>query len=328
MHCSTIGIIVTLVLGILMAPYTAEAQQAGKLPRVGVLLSGSPERHAPHIEAFQRGLHELGYVKGQTIALEYRFAEGRFDRLSGLAAELVGLQVDVLVAGGATLRAAKNATSTIPIIMVNVQNPVETGYVASLARPGGNITGLTQVTSELSGKRLELLKETVPGIARVAVLWNAAGAGMSLSFGETQIAAKALGIQLQPLQVRRPDDFAQAFEAAIKERADAFITFGDPLTNTHRSRIIDFAAQSRLPTLYTNREFVDEGGLMSYGPNVPELYRRAALYVDKILKGAHPADLPVEQPMRFELVINLKTAKALGLTLPPALLFQADAVLQ
>jgi putative ABC transport system substrate-binding protein len=317
-----------LAFVLLVTPLAADAQPPRKVPRVGVLLSGSPERHALHIEAFQRGPHELGYVEGRNIALEYRFADGKFDRLSGLAAGLVGLPVDIIVAGGPALRAAKNATSAIPIIMVNVQNPVETGYVASLARPGGNITGLTQVTAELSGKRLELLKETVPGLSRVAVLWNAASAGMALSFGETQIAARALGVHLHPLQVRRPDDFDHAFEAAIKEQADALITFGDPLTNTHRSRIIDFAAQRRLPALYTNREFVDAGGLISYGPNTLDIYRRAAIYMDKILRGANPKDLPVEQPMKFELVINLRAAKALGLTISSTLLFQADEVIK
>jgi putative ABC transport system substrate-binding protein len=236
--------------------------------------------------------------------------------------------VNIIIVSGPTIRAAKQATTTIPIVMVAVYNPVEVGLIASLARPGANITGLAYLTAEISGKRLGLLKETVPGISHVAVLWNPASEGMSLSFGETQVAARALGVQLLPLQVRRPDDFESAFEAATRERANALITYGDPLTNTHRKRIVDFAAQRRLPAIYTGREFVDEGGLMSYGPNVPELWRRAATYVDKILKGAHPADLPVERPMRFELVINLKTAKALGLTIPPVLLFQADAVLQ
>jgi putative ABC transport system substrate-binding protein len=330
MRLSALGFLVTLALSLLVVPLAA-APPLAKVPRIGVLWDGSPTAagFTNRINAFQQGLRDLGDVEGQNFAMEVRFTEGQSDSMPALAAELVQLPVDVIVVSGADpLRAAKEATSTIPIVMIGGTFPVAPGYIASFARPGGTITGLTHLTPELSGKRLELLKEAIPGLSRVAVLWNGDSPAMGLAFGETQVAARALGVQIQPLQVRQPADFESAFEAALSERTDALITFGDPLTNTHRRRIMEFAAQSRLPTMYTSREFVDAGGLMSYGPNVPEMWRRGASYVDKILKGVKPAELPVEQPMRFELVINLKVAQALGFTIPPTLLFQADEVIR
>jgi putative ABC transport system substrate-binding protein len=317
-----------LIFGLLAAPLATDAQQPLKIPRIGLLRSGSPAD--PYVEAFRQGLRALGYVEGQNLIIEYRYAEGKLDRLSELAAELVRLKVDIIITSGeASIRAAKRTTRTIPIVMANSGDPVESGLVASLAQPGGNITGLSALSPELSGKALELLKETFPKLSRVAVLWNPANAAKVLDFRESQVAAKALGVQLQSLEVRSPDDFDRAFGAAMRERAEALSVRADAVvTVVHRKRIVDLTAKNRLPAIYELTEFVDAGGLMSYGPSVSDNFRRAATYVDKILKGAKPADLPVEQPTKFELVVNLKTAKALGLTMPQSILLRADQVLQ
>jgi len=315
---------------LLAAPLAAGAQQPAKVPRIGYLSPLSPPADSIRIEAFRQGLRDLGYVEGQNIAIEYRYAEGRFDRLPDLAAELVRLKVEVIVAASTPgILAAKNATSTIPIVMTLSADPVPTGLVSSLARPGGNITGLSLLSGELNQKRLELLKEVVPNLSRVAALWNPANPASRFQLKETEAAARVLGVQLQPLEVRGPDpDFEGAFQAATRGRAGALITPDDLLIFIHRTRIVDFAAKKRLPAMHGFRELADAGGLMSYTANRPHLFRGAAMYVDKILKGAKPADLPVEQPTKFELVINLKTAKALGLTIPPSLLGRADEVIQ
>ncbi len=317
-----------LTLGTLSAPLAAEAQ-AGKVARIGHLSFGSATPGSRLDEAFRQGLRELGYVEGQNIVIEYRWAEGRAERLPDLAAELVSLKVDIIVAAGTPAPlAAKHATRTIPIVMSSAGDPVGSGLVASLARPGGNVTGLSTFTRELAAKRLQLLKEVVPGVSRVAVLWNAANPYAVLNMRETQAAARTLGVQVQSLEVRGPDDFENALPAAIKGRAGALIVVDDPLTYLYRMRIADFAARNRLPATYGFREFAEAGGLMAFGANLADLYRRAAIYVDKILKGAKPAELPVEQPTKFELIINLKTAKALGLTVPQSVLVRADEIIQ
>ena len=268
-------------------------------------------------------------MEGKNIVIEYRYAEGKLDRLPALAAELVHLKVDIIVsAGPAPTRAAKEATTTIPIVMANDNDPVGNGFVASLARPGGNITGLATLTPEISGKRLEFLKETVPRLSRVAILGTSTFPGNAQALRETELAAGALGVQLQYLDVLDPKDIETAFRAAGKGRADAVLVLTGPVFVAHRTQLVDLAAKSRLPVTYPQSEYVEDGGLMSYGTNVAGLYRRAATFVDKILTGAKPADLPVEQPTKFELVINLKTAKALGITIPPTLLFQADEVIR
>ncbi len=325
---TTAGLIVALAL--LAAPLAADAQQPGKVPRIGFLWASSPSDPASqrYREVFRRGLRDLGYIEGQNIAIESRSAEGKYDRLPGLAAELVRLQVDVIVAVGAAAPAAKQATTTTPIVMVGAGAAVEAGLVASLARPGGNITGLTQMLPELTAKRLELLKEAVPKVSRVAVLWNSANPVKALDWREIQVAARALGVTLQSVEVQEPDEFDRALAAIPRGHPDALITLDDSLTFLHRTRIVNVAAKSRLPAMYGLTAFAEAGGLMAYGPNVPDLFRRAATFVDKILKGAKPADLPVEQPTRFELVVNLKTAKALGLTIPQSVLIRADQVIQ
>ena len=319
-----------LALALFAAPLTVEAQQAGKVPRIGWLGGPTRESAEPYVQAFQRGLKDLGWIEGQNIVIEWRFADGRAERLPDLAAELVRRQADVIVAPSTpTALAAKNATKTIPIVTVAVGDPVGLGLVASLARPEGNITGLTSfVAREIAGKQLELLKETAPKVSRVAVLWNPATPGTALSLRETEVAGLALGLQLQPVEARSLKEFDSAFAAMTKKRAGALLVAGDIAFLTHRTRLADLAAKSRLPATYTDREYVEAGGLMSYGPIISELFRRAAAYVDKILKGAKPADLPIEQPTKFELVINLKTAKALGLTIPPSLLLRADQVIE
>ena len=323
-----IGIIATLTVGILLTQLLSAAQKPAKVSRIGYLSAG-PSGPSPNIEVFREGLRALGYAEGQTIAIEYRYAAGRDDRLPGLAAELVRLKVDLIVTDSSpAARAAKNKTKIIPIVMAASGDPVGTGLVASLARPGGNITGLTHLSPELSGKRLELLKEAFPKASRVAVLWNAANPDKVSDFRETEAAARALGVQLQSLEVRVPNDFDKAFAAATSKRAHALLTLTDPLTGSHGRRILDFALKNRLPAMYGERGFVDAGGLMSYGHIPADLHRRSAMYVDKILKGTKPADLPIEQPIRFELVINLKTAKQIGLTIPPNLLARADKVIK
>jgi putative ABC transport system substrate-binding protein len=280
-------------------------------------------------EALRQGLRELGYVEGHNIALEFRAAGGKSDLLPALAAELVQLPVDVIVVlSSAAAQTAKHTTTTIPIVMVSSGDPVATGLVASLARPGGNLTGLTGLATELSGKRLELLREAVPSLARVAVLWNARDAAMTHTFRGIQAAAPVLGVAVQPLGVREAKDIDSAIAAMTAERPDALFMISDVLTSQHMKQVVDFAAQHQLPTLFEGKGPVAVGGLISYGPSVTDLLRRAASYVDRILKGAKPGDLPVEQPMKFELVINLKTAKALGITIPPSILFQADEVIQ
>ncbi len=315
---------------LLAAPLAADAQQAGKVPRIGFLSVTSPSDRPPLLDAFRQRLRELGWVEGQNIVIDYRYAEGRVDRLPDLAAELVRLKVDLIVSGGTQgVTAAKNATETIPIVMIAVRDPVGTGLIASLARPGGNVTGVSGSAGlEIVAKQLELLKETVPKIRRVAILSNPANAYHQLAIREVNVAARSLGVQLQLLEARGPNEFDGAFAAMAKERVGALLVLSDVIFNSHQTRLADLAARSRLPAAYGVRESVEAGGLMSYGTSFLDLYRRSAAYVDKILKGAKPGDLPVEQPTTFELVINLKTARALGLTIPPSLLRRADEVIQ
>jgi putative tryptophan/tyrosine transport system substrate-binding protein len=303
----------------------AEAQQPKKVPRIGYLSSTS---YSSNTEAFRQGLRDLGYTEGRNIVIEYRYAEGMSERLSDLAAELVRLKVDVFVAAGGTpvALAAKRATVTIPIVMTNSGDPVATGLVASLARPGGNITGLSLLAPDTAGKRLELIKEVIPALSRVAVLWNPANPSTALQLKATQAAAREIGVQVQSLEARGPDDFENAFRAA--RGVGAILALGDPVYTLHQTRIIDLAVRNRLPTMYIYREFVQAGGLMSYGPSLSDNFRRAAVYVDKVLKGTKPADLPIEQPTKFEFAVNLKTAKALNLTIPQSVLFRADKVIK
>ncbi len=314
---------------ILASVHLAEAQQQAKVSRIGVLGSASRSSNPTGIEAFRQGLRDLGYVEGKNIVIDYRWADGKAERLSDLAAELVSLKPDVLFTPSPqSSLAAKKATTTIPIIFLGIADPVGIGIIASLARPGGNITGLSNLNRELSGKRLELLKESVPKVLVVAVLWNGTSPGHPGVLKETEVAAQSLGLTLQPLEVRIPDDFDGAFQAATSRRVQALLPLGDPLMSTQRRRMLDFAAKNRLPAMYAQNEYVEAGGLMSYGPDMPASYRRAATYVDKVLKGAKPSDLPVEQPTKFEFVINLKTAKQIGLTIPPNVLVRADKVIR
>jgi putative tryptophan/tyrosine transport system substrate-binding protein len=324
------GVVGILVL-ILGCVGMAQAQQPTKVPRIGYLSAGvglsSPR------EAFRQGLRELGYVEGKNIIIEYRNAEGKFDRLPALAAELVRLKVDVIVTGGPpSARVAKEATSTIPIVMIQIGDPVGSGFVASLARPGGNITGLSGLAPELSGKRLELLKEIIPKLSRVAVFGTSTSPDNAQSLKEVEIAARELKVQLQYLDIRDardPKDIETAFRAATKGRAEAVLIMLAPaVASANRTQIVDLAVKSRLPVIYSGPAYVEAGGLMSYGVNVNDLDRRAATYVDKILKGAKPADLPVEQPTKFEFIINLKAAKQIGLTIPPNVLVRADRVIK
>ncbi len=329
MWYSAVGFVVTLTLSLLVAPLTAEAQQATNVHRIGRLSAGSPTEPNPDLEAFRQGLRELGYVEGQNLIIESRYAEGSEERLPDLAAELVRLKVEVIVAGGSsTIRAAQHATRTIPIVMAGSYDPVGRGLVASLARPGGNTTGMSTLGAELPGKRLELLKETVPQSARVAVLANPAAGGYESVMHNLTGAAQALGLQLRVVELRRAEELDTAFATMTREGVDALIVVPDrALMDGLRGRTVDLAATHRLPAMYDGREYVAAGGLMSYGPSLLDMFQRAATYVDRILKGAKPADLPVAQPTKFELVINLKTAKALGLTVPPSLLFQANEVI-
>jgi putative ABC transport system substrate-binding protein len=324
--------IVILLVGLaLTSVHLVEAQQPKKVPRIGyVSASGGPGTPDPRFEAFRQGLRDLGYIEGKNILVEYRYAEGKQDPIPSLVAELVQLNVDVLVSPALpAIRAAKQATKTIPIVMVFNVDPVETGIVDSLAHPGGNITGLTRLTRELGGKRLELLKEVVARISRVGVLWDVDEASAAIGFKEYEAAAHAMKIQLQSLEVRGPKaDLEGAFQAAAKGRASALITIRNGLLLRYPKRIADLAIKNRLPSMYEGSDFVEAGGLISYSANDAESFRRAATYVDKILKGAKPADLPVEQPMKFELVINLKTAKQIGLTIPPNVLARADKVIK
>ncbi len=322
-------LMIVLVVGAVVAPLAAEAQQQGKVPRVGYLSSGSATT-SRYLEAFRQGLRELGWVEGQNIVIDWRYAEGRLDRLPDLAAELVRLKVDVIVTVPTPAAvAAKNATGTIPIVMINVSDPVGLGLIASLARPGGNATGLSySVGVESFGKALELLKETVPKLHRVAVLSNPANPAHAPVIGDVKVAARSLGVQLQLLEARGPNELDVAFAAMAKERVGALLVLPDSMLILHRARLADLAAKNRLPAMYGLREHVEAGGLMTYGPSTVANFRRAAFFMDKILKGAKPADLPVEQPTKFELVINRKTAKALGLTIPPSVLVRADEMIE
>jgi len=305
------------------------AQQPTKIPRIGYLITSSPSAIAPRMDAFQQGLRELGYVEGKNIVIERRHGEGKLERLPGLAAELVRLNVDVLVTSGPTAtRPAKEATSTIPIVMTFDDDPVGSGFVASLARPGGNITGLSTLAPEISGKQLELLKEIIPRLFRVAVFGTSTRQGTAQALKEMELAAGAFAVKLQYLDIEDPKDTATAFRAASKGRADALLVLQSPVFNSQRAQIADLAQKNRLPAAYPRQEFVEDGGLMSYGASISDLDRRAATYVDKILKGAKPADLPVEQPIKFEFIINLKAAKQIGLTIPPNVLARADKVIK
>jgi putative tryptophan/tyrosine transport system substrate-binding protein len=312
---------------VLVTPLAAEAQAPGKVYRVGYLsMAPGP---SPRSEALQQGLRDLGYVEGQNIAMEYRWADGKLDRAQSGAAELVRAKVDVIVTGGPqTTRVAKDATTTVPIVMAVDYDPVGAGFVASLARPGANITGLSAINPQLSGKRLELLKAAVTRLSRIAVLWNSAEPNSESYVRETQVAARALGVQVQSLEIRSVQDLERAFRAATKEHANALAVLTDPVTLYNRTELASLAAKHRLPAIYSERLFVEAGGLMSYGASDRDLHRRAAVFVDKILKGAKPSDLPVEQPTKYEFVIGLKTAKALGLAIPPALLARADEIIQ
>ncbi|HEX6216516.1 MAG TPA: ABC transporter substrate-binding protein [Vicinamibacterales bacterium] len=317
-------------MSLLAAPLAADAQQAGKVPRIGFLSTTSSSDRPPLFDAFRQRLRELGWVEGQNIVIDYRYAEGRVDRLPDLAAELVRLKVDLIVSWGTQgVTAAKNATETIPIVMIAVRDPIGIGLIASLARPGGNVTGVSGSAGlEWVAKQLELLKETVPKIRRVAILSNPTNAYHQLALREVDVAARALGVQLQFLEAQGPNEFDGAFAAMAKESVGALLVLSDAMLNSHRTRLAELAARNRLPAAYGVRESVEAGGLMSYGPSFLDSFRRAATYVDKILKGAKPAELPVEQPTQFELVINMKAAKALGLPIPQSVLLRADHVVE
>jgi putative ABC transport system substrate-binding protein len=310
-------------------PHIARAQQARRIPRVGFLGNSTAALEANLVGPFREGLRELGYEEGRNIAIEYRWAEGKYERFPALIAELLAVSVDVIVTAGtpATL-AVKKATSTVPLVMIAVGDPVGTGIVPSLARPGGNITGLSSIAPDLEGKRLELLREVAPGVSRVALLWNPLNLFHAGSLQQARTAAQALGIRLQTLAVRVPEDLDGTFAAIVKERPDALLLLADRVFLHNRVRLMEFATKRRIPNVNAYRELVEAGGLMSYGPSYEDMHRRAAIYVDKILKGANPGDLPVEQPTKFTLMINLKSAKALGLELPPTLVARADEVIE
>jgi len=319
---------ISLLGGAAAWPFAAHTQQTGKVPTIGLLGAATSSAWAPWTSAFVKRLHELGWVEGHTIAIEYRWAEGNRDRMAEIAAEFARLNVDVIVTSGTpTVIAVKQATSVIPIVFATAANPVGTGLVASLPRPGGNVTGLSLQQADLAGKRLELLREFIPDLRRLAILANVGSPNAVMDMHEVQAAAKTLGLEVIPFEVRRAEDIAPGVET-LKDRAEALYIPSDPLINSNWTRINALALGARLPTLYAVREVVEVGGLISYGPNRLDLYRRAADYVDKILRGAKPADLPVEQPIKFELVVNLKTAKALGLTIPESLLLRADEVIE
>jgi putative tryptophan/tyrosine transport system substrate-binding protein len=322
-------LLVALALGLLVAPLAAAVQPPPKVARIGVLTPGSPGP-SPSLEAFRRGLHELGYVEGRNLAIEWRFAEGGLHQLPDFAAEFVRLKVDVIFAiNTPAALAAKNATSTIPIVITRISDPVRVGLIASLARPGGNITGVSTISPELGAKRLELIRALLSEVSRVALLWNSANTGHALIVREIEEAGPPLGVQVQVLGVQGPSpDFESAFEAAIRGQAGALFVIDDLMISSHQTRILEWAAKNRLPVFSQFREFAEAGGLMAYGPNNDEMFRRVAFFIDKILRGAKPADLPVEQPTAFELVINLKTADALGLMITPTFLFQANEVIR
>jgi putative ABC transport system substrate-binding protein len=320
--------LITLIGGAAAAwPLAARAQQAGKQPTIGLLGAGTPSTWSPWLAAFAQRLHELGWSEGRTIAIKYRWAEGRPERFAEIAAEFVRLKVDVIVTGGAAVPAVKQATSVIPTVFAVADDAVGTGLVASLARPGGNVTGLSNQQIDLVGKRIELLRELIPGLRRLAIMANTDAPGVGLEMAEAQTVAGRLGLQVVTSAIRRAEDIAPAFEA-IEGRADALYVCGDALTNTYRIRINTLALGLRLPTILPARDMVETAGLISYGANFPDLFRRAADLVDKILRGAKPADIPVEQPTKFDFVINLTTAKALGLKIPEAVLLRADEVIE
>ena len=307
----------------------AQAQQSGKLPRIGFLLDTPAETAGARIEAFRQGLRELGYIEGKNIIIELRSAEGKTERRAEISAELVRLQVDVIVSAGPTItRVLRETTSTIPIVMGQDTDPVGSGFVASLARPGGNITGLSALSPETTGKQLELLKEIVPHLSRVAIIGNSSNPGDAQSLRETVLAAASYEVYLRYLDVQDAKDIESAFRAAAKGRADAVLVLGNPTLNAHRKQIVDLAVKHKLPATYSRPEYIDAGGLIYYGTNYNDLFRRAATYVDKILKGAKPADLPIERPTKFEFVVNLKTAKQIGLTIPQRVLARADRVIK
>ena len=313
---------------LLAAAVIVEAQQPARIPRIGILIGSSASSYSARVEAFRRRLRELGYVEGKNIFIEYRYAEGKLERLPDLAAELVGLKVDVIVTTGQAVLVAKKASPTLPIVFGAAADPVGAGLVSSLARPGGNITGLSLMAQDLDGKRLELLKEAFPKVARVAFLWVPVDSRGNLALTEMEAAAKALGFKLQSLEVRSLEDFDGAFARAKTNGAHALITSASPLIDTQQRQVLDFAAKNRLPAMYHTSEYVEAGGLMSYGPNYTDLWLRAADFVDKILKGTKPADLAVEQPTKFEFLVNLKTAKQIGLTIPQKVLARADRVIK
>jgi putative ABC transport system substrate-binding protein len=321
--------IVALVVTVTMCEAVALAQQAKKVPRIGYLSGTSYSVNSVRVEAFRQGLRELGYVEGKNIVIEWRYAEGKLDRVPALAAELVRLKVDIIVSSAPpNTRVAKQATATIPIVMAYDDDPVGNGFVASLARPGGNITGLSTLAPEISGKQLELLNEIVPKLSRVAFLGDVTRPGTAQSLREINVAADAFRVQVQYLEVRGPKDIEIAFRAASKDRAEAILVLGSPFLISQRKQVVELAAKSRLPAIYGRREYVEDGGLMSYATSFTDLSRRAATYVDKILKGAKPADLPIEQPKKFELIINLKAAKQIDVTIPPNVLARADKVIK
>ena len=323
-------ILVWLLAAVLLANLSpAEAQQQPKVPRVGFLIASSPSATSARIEAFRQGLRELGYVEGKNIAIEHHYAEGKLDRIPDLAAELVRLKVDIIFSTGPqSTRAAKEATSTIPIVMGFDNDPVSNGFVASLARPGGNITGMSTLAPEISGKQLELLKEVVPKLSRVIVFGTSTQPGNAQALKEIELAAGALGVKFQFFDILGPKDIEPAFGTTGKGRADAVLVLNSPVFNSQRAQTTELAVRNRVPTIYWATEFVEAGGLMTYSVSFTDLFRRAATYVDKILKGAKPADLPVEQPKKFELIVNLKAAKQIGLTIPPNVLARADIVIR
>jgi putative ABC transport system substrate-binding protein len=317
-----------LVIAVLGGGAFVEAQQPARIPRIGILIASPASTFSARIEAFRQRLRELGYVEGKNILIEYRYGEGKLERMHDLAAELVQLKVDVIVTAATGVLPAKRASPTMPIVFAGASDPVGSGFVSSLAQPGGNITGLTIMAQDLDGKRLELLKEALPKVARVAFLWQSSGSRGNLALTEMEAPAKALGVKLLSLDVRRTDDFESAFAGAKRDGAQALITTSSPVINTQQRQVLDFAAKNRLPAIYPSNDFVEAGGLMSYGADQVEPYRRIASMVDKILKGTKPADLPVEQPKKFEFIVNLKAAKQIGLTIPSNVLARADRVIR
>jgi len=322
-------LIVAFALSVLLTPPATEAQQRAHLPRVGYLGTSSASLEAELVKAFRDGLRDLGYVEGQNILIEYRWAEGNYQRFPDLVADLVNLKVDlILTAGTPGALAAKRATQTIPIVMAVTGDAVGTGLVSSLARPGGNLTGLTMMVPDLEGKRLEILREVVPKLTALVVLLNTANPLTAIQWKQTEISARTLGIQLQSVELRRPEEFKDAFAKVARQRPDGITMVADRFLLAHRMQIVDFVAKTRLPAIYPYRDFVVAGGLMSYSPSYEDLFRRSATYVDKILKGAKPSDLPIEQPTKFELLVNMRTAKTLGVPIPPSLLLRADHVVE